>query len=191
MHVYQPTITHSRTWPQTVLRWMPTFLGFPIGGFAAEIVGPIDAVAPAVVGGAITGAILGFAQWLGMRRYGPPPVRWIIATAAGLAVGLGGGRQRGRLRDQHRRTRRARRGLWCRHRRRAGHRPAPDARAGRLGVAGLVAGARGRSVGPSPPRSASTSSRSTPCSARAARSSSPPPHRSWRWPSPTARTTPA
>ncbi len=133
MHVYQPTITHSRTWPQAVLRWMPTFLGFPIGGFAAEIVGPIDAVAPAVVGGAITGAILGFAQWLGMRRYGPPPVRWIIATAAGLAVGLGGGRQCGRLSHQHRRTRRARRGLWCRHRRRASHRPAPHARAGRRG----------------------------------------------------------
>ena len=91
MHVYQPTITHSRSWPQAVLRWMPTFLGFPIGGFAAEIVGPIDAVAPAVVGGAITGTILGFAQWLGMRRYGPPPVAWIIATAAGFAVGLAAG----------------------------------------------------------------------------------------------------
>ena len=91
MHVYQPTITQPRTWPRSVLRWMPTFLGFPIGGFAAEIVGPIDAVAPAVVGGAITGAILGFAQWLGMRRTGPSPVRWVVATAAGFAVGLGAG----------------------------------------------------------------------------------------------------
>jgi hypothetical protein len=70
---------------------MPTFLGFPIGGFIAEIVGPIDAIAPAVVGGAITGAVVGFAQWLGMRRVGPPALRWIAASAVGLAVGLGVG----------------------------------------------------------------------------------------------------
>ena len=85
------TITRSRTWRHTGLRWMPTFLGFPIGGYAAEIVGPIDAVAPAVIGGAITGAILGFAQWLGMRGTGPSPIRWIVASATGFAVGLGAG----------------------------------------------------------------------------------------------------
>ncbi|HWM21572.1 MAG TPA: hypothetical protein VNO51_17905 [Ilumatobacteraceae bacterium] len=92
MHTYQPTTTLLRTWPQIGLRWMPTFLGFPIGGYIANlIVGRIDAVAPAVLGGAITGAILGLAQWLGMRRTGPPPTRWVVASAAGLAVGLAAG----------------------------------------------------------------------------------------------------
>ncbi len=86
------TLTHRSTWPNIALRWMPTFLGFPAGGFAAKlIVGRVDAIAPAIAGGAITGAILGFAQWLGMRRTGPDPIRWIIATTVGLAAGLGAG----------------------------------------------------------------------------------------------------
>ena len=70
---------------------MPTFLGFPAGGLAAEVVGPVDSVASAVLGGAITGAVLGFAQWLGMRHTGPSPIRWIVATCVGFAVGLGVG----------------------------------------------------------------------------------------------------
>jgi hypothetical protein len=82
-------LTHSRTWPRIALRWMPTFLGFPAGGLVAEVVGRVDSPGPAITGGAITGAILGFAQWLGMRRTGPSPVAWIIATAVGFAVGLG------------------------------------------------------------------------------------------------------
>ncbi len=88
----QPAVTRSRSWLRTALRWMPTFLGFPIGGYAAHlIVGPVDAVAPAIAGGAISGTILGFAQWLGMRRTGPSPVAWVVATAAGFALGLAAG----------------------------------------------------------------------------------------------------
>lgn len=86
-----PAVTESRNWAKTALLWMPTFLGFPIGGFVAEVVGRIDSPAPAIAGGAITGAILGFAQWLGMRRTGPSPIAWVIATAVGFAVGLGSG----------------------------------------------------------------------------------------------------
>jgi hypothetical protein len=85
------TVTPSRSWAKIALRWMPTFLGFPAGGFAAEVVGRVDSPGPAIAGGAITGAILGFAQWLGMRRTGPSPVAWVIATAVGFAVGLGVG----------------------------------------------------------------------------------------------------
>ena len=85
------TVTTSRSRPGIALRWMPTFLGFPAGGFVAEIVGRVDSPGPAVAGGAITGAILGFAQWLGMRHTGPSPFRWIIATTVGFAVGLGVG----------------------------------------------------------------------------------------------------
>lgn len=83
------TVTHSRSWANIALRWMPTFLGFPAGGFLAEIVGRVDSPGPAIAGGAITGAILGFAQWLGMRRTGPSPIAWIVATAVGFAAGLG------------------------------------------------------------------------------------------------------
>jgi hypothetical protein len=79
-------------WPMVALRWMPTFLGFPAGGLAAKLlVGPVDSPTAAVLGGALTGAVLGAVQWLGLRRYGMTPWPWIVATAAGLAVGLGAG----------------------------------------------------------------------------------------------------
>ncbi len=75
-----------------VMRWMPTFLGFPAGGLAAKlIIGRVDHLTAAVAGGAITGAFIGLAQWLGMRRTGVSPELWIGATAAGLAIGLGAG----------------------------------------------------------------------------------------------------
>jgi hypothetical protein len=88
----QLTLVRRSTWPKTALRWLPTFLGFPLGGLVAKlIVGHVDAIGPAVAGGALSGAILGAVQWLGMRRTGPSPVRWIVATAAGFALGLGAG----------------------------------------------------------------------------------------------------
>jgi hypothetical protein len=75
---------------QTALLWLPTFLGFPAGGLAAElIVGPVDSLGPALAGGAITGAVLGAVQWVALRRTGPGPELWIAATTAGLAAGLG------------------------------------------------------------------------------------------------------
>jgi hypothetical protein len=83
------TDAQPRSWAKIALRWMPTFLGFPAGGLLAEVVGRVDSPGPAIIGGAITGAVLGFAQWLGMRRIGPSPVPWVIATAVGFAAGLG------------------------------------------------------------------------------------------------------
>ncbi len=85
----ETTVTDPPSRAKIALRWMPTFLGFPVGGYVAEAVGRIDGPGPAIAGGAITGAILGFAQWLGMRRTGPSPIAWVIATAIGFAVGLG------------------------------------------------------------------------------------------------------
>jgi len=86
------TIAPTTSWQRTVLRWMPTFLGFPAGGLAAKlIVGPIDSVGAALAGGAISGAALGIAQWLGIRRSGLAPEPWVAATAAGLAFGLAAG----------------------------------------------------------------------------------------------------
>jgi FtsH-binding integral membrane protein len=82
------SVTESRSRTKIALWWMPTFLGFPAGGLLAEVVGRVDAPGPAIAGGAITGAVLGFAQWLGMRRTGPSPLAWIIATAVGFSAGL-------------------------------------------------------------------------------------------------------
>ena len=68
-------------------RWMAGFLGFPIGGLLAlSTVGAIDTTAAALVGGALTGAVLGAAQALGSPAL--PRASWIAATAAGLSIGL-------------------------------------------------------------------------------------------------------
>jgi hypothetical protein len=77
---------------RVALRWLPTFVGFPLGGLTAElVVGPIDSLGAAVAGGAVTGAILGAVQAWGMGTNGPPARRWIAATAVGLSVGLAAG----------------------------------------------------------------------------------------------------
>ena len=79
----------TATWQRSALRWLPTFLGFPLGGFAAElIVGPVDGLVAALLGGAITGVVLGTVQAWAMGSNGPPAARWIVATTAGLSVGL-------------------------------------------------------------------------------------------------------
>jgi hypothetical protein len=62
-------------------------VGFPIGGFVANlIVGKIDTVTAAVVGGLIAGGIIGAAQWLALRPL--VPWLWVVATSVGMAVGL-------------------------------------------------------------------------------------------------------
>jgi hypothetical protein len=73
-----------------VLRWLVTFAGFPLGSVLARaIVGPIDATAVAVVGGAVNGAVLGALQGWALRPAGIALVRWTVSTSAGLAIGLG------------------------------------------------------------------------------------------------------
>ncbi len=75
---------------RTVAQWMVTFLGFPLGGFAAELlVGPVDGPRAALLGGLLTGAILGAVQVWGLGPARPPVGHWIVATAVGLMVGLG------------------------------------------------------------------------------------------------------
>jgi hypothetical protein len=74
---------------RSALRWLPTFLGYPLGGFvAALIVGPVDGLVAALFAGAITGVILGAVQSWGMRPNGPAARQWIAATTVGLALGL-------------------------------------------------------------------------------------------------------
>jgi hypothetical protein len=71
-------------WPLSIL------IGFPIGGYAANIiVGKIDSFGAALIGGLIAGAIIGAAQWFALRAL----VRWawLVATSVGMAVGLTAG----------------------------------------------------------------------------------------------------
>jgi len=92
MQVHQHIPTKPVTWQRSALRWIPTFFGFPLGGLVAEhISGPVDQLPAALVGGAITGIILGTVQSWGTGPSGPPARQWILATGAGLAVGLGVG----------------------------------------------------------------------------------------------------
>lgn len=71
-------------------RWMATFLGIPLAGYAGWLVsGPVDSVGAALLGGVITGAALGAVQAWGLGRNRPPAAAWIAATALGLMTGLG------------------------------------------------------------------------------------------------------
>lgn len=75
-----------------LLRWMPTFLGFPAGGSLAMVLtGPVDAPVPALLGGMLAGLAIGSAQWLALRDRLPDATRWIPATALGHAAGLAAG----------------------------------------------------------------------------------------------------
>ncbi|MDQ1739008.1 MAG: hypothetical protein QOE53_660 [Pseudonocardiales bacterium] len=77
-------------WNSSTARWLVTFTGFPLGGFAATlIVGPVDNPGSAVLGGLITGSVLGAVQAWGLGPHRPPAGQWIAATALGLMAGLG------------------------------------------------------------------------------------------------------
>jgi hypothetical protein len=79
----------TTTSKRSALRWLPTFLGFPLGGIVAELVaGPVDGLVAALLAGAITGIILGAVQSWGIGANGPPARAWITASTVGLTVGL-------------------------------------------------------------------------------------------------------
>jgi hypothetical protein len=92
MHVHEHNTPSSTTPTRSGVRWLVTFLGFPLGGLVAELVaGPVDGLLAAVLGGAITGLILGAVQAWALRPCGVAAMPWIAASGAGLAVGLGVG----------------------------------------------------------------------------------------------------
>jgi hypothetical protein len=87
------TTTHSSVFARVRpwWLWIATALAFPPAGYIAhEIVGRVDDVGAAVLSGLITGAVIGTGQWVVLRRRGGSP-RWIVATAAGLGIGLAAG----------------------------------------------------------------------------------------------------
>jgi hypothetical protein len=76
-------------WRGSAARWMVTFAGFPLGGFAAHLLtGPVGNAGAALLGGLVTGAVLGVVQVWGLGRNRPPAGRWVAATAIGFAAGL-------------------------------------------------------------------------------------------------------
>lgn len=72
------------------LAWLPTFLGFPIGGLVTSLtVGPIQSPVAAFAGGAVAGAVIGLAQWLALRSLYKVGWVWTVASSLGMALGLG------------------------------------------------------------------------------------------------------
>lgn len=68
--------------------WTAGFLAFPIAGLAGRAVsGPVDDLLAAVLGGAVTGLVIGIGQSL-VGRGAVRASRWIPATTLGMAAGL-------------------------------------------------------------------------------------------------------
>jgi hypothetical protein len=68
------------------LRWAPTFLGFPVGGWLAfQVAGSITSPLTGTLAGVIAGAAIGDAQWLALGRVAG--WRWFAATVLGMGAG--------------------------------------------------------------------------------------------------------
>jgi len=80
----QDVIPSWRVW----LFWGPAFLGFPIAGLLARLVGAITTPVRAILAGAMAGAALGLVQWFVLKSQLPLPIWWAVATSIGMAVGL-------------------------------------------------------------------------------------------------------
>jgi hypothetical protein len=90
--VYAPVLERPARWSRRPWwRWLLVALAFPVAGEIGHLVaGRVDSVSAALLGGVVTGAGLGVAQWGLLRRRGVT-LSWVAATAAGLGVGLAGG----------------------------------------------------------------------------------------------------
>lgn len=75
---------------KTFFIWIGLCLvGIPAAGYLGwGVAGHVDGVSPALIGGALTGAGIGFTQWLLLRRSLGVGPSWIVATSVGLAIGL-------------------------------------------------------------------------------------------------------
>jgi hypothetical protein len=87
--ITSPAPAKAPTPARVVGRWMVSFLGFPLGGFAAlALSDPVDSIGNALIGGLLTGAVLGAVQAWALRSDHRQLIAWTIATALGLAAGL-------------------------------------------------------------------------------------------------------
>ncbi|WP_375388848.1 hypothetical protein [uncultured Amnibacterium sp.] len=71
--------------------WLLGALAFPVGGLAGgAVAGPVTSLAAGVAGGLVAGAVIGAGQSLAaLGRL--PRLGWTVATALGMAAGLGAG----------------------------------------------------------------------------------------------------
>lgn len=71
---------------QILIRWVPTFLAFPLGGLLVVLaLGPVRDPLAAAVSGAMVGSTLGLLQWWALRPLGLS-FDWAWATAVALMV---------------------------------------------------------------------------------------------------------
>lgn len=74
---------------RTLLRWMVSFAGYPLGGAVAMLLtGPVDDVRSALAGGLVTGAVLGAVQAWALAVNRRRAIGWTLASALGLMTGL-------------------------------------------------------------------------------------------------------
>ncbi|WP_327632939.1 hypothetical protein OHB24_23370 [Kribbella sp. NBC_00482] len=82
------TATSQPVFLRTWLLWIAGFVAFPIAGIAGDLAaGRVNDALAALLGGVVTGAVLGTGQVLVSRRR-LDPRRWIPATAIGMGLGL-------------------------------------------------------------------------------------------------------
>jgi len=73
-------------------RWVAVAAAFPVAGLIGwKVGGRVDAVAAALVGGALTGAGIGAVQWWAAKGALGRAAAWIGSSAVGYAVGLAAG----------------------------------------------------------------------------------------------------
>ena len=89
-HPFANEPSERRTFPGW--RWMAVWPAFPVAGLIGwTIGGRVDAVVPALVGGALTAAGLAAVQWWAAKGALGRPAPWIGASAVSYAVGLAAG----------------------------------------------------------------------------------------------------
>jgi hypothetical protein len=88
--IHKPLLAPRMGAIKIVLAWIGvTLIAFPLAGYAGwGIGGHVDGIQPALIGGAVTGAGIGFVQWMFLRRDLNMSRVWILATSAALAAGL-------------------------------------------------------------------------------------------------------
>ena len=71
----------------TFLRWLASFLGFPLGSLlAVTLAGSITDPLRGALAGLLAGSVIGLAQWLALRPAGLS-ILWVGATASAVALG--------------------------------------------------------------------------------------------------------